>query len=203
MTPQHNEECKRLLRLMGVPVVDAPSEAEAQCAVMAKAGLVYGVATEDMDCLTFGAPKVIRHLMASQSGGNVQAIREFDRATALSELGLSDEQFVDLCVLCGCDYANNIKGIGPVRALDLLRKHGSLERVLAALDPAKYPLPQPYPWRESVAFFKEPEALRGEAMPALKWSAPDEEGLIAFLVGESFVLFFFWRGGAVFFICGT
>lgn len=42
---------------MGVPVIDAPTEAEAQCAVMAKAGLVYGVATEDMDCLTFGAPR--------------------------------------------------------------------------------------------------------------------------------------------------
>lgn len=57
VTKQHNEECKQLLRLMGVPVIDAPSEAEAQCAAMAKAGVVYGVATEDMDCLTFGAPK--------------------------------------------------------------------------------------------------------------------------------------------------
>jgi hypothetical protein len=57
VTKQHNDECKRLLRLMGVPVIDAPSEAEAQCAEMAKGGLVYGVATEDMDCLTFGAPR--------------------------------------------------------------------------------------------------------------------------------------------------
>jgi flap endonuclease-1 len=57
VTKQHNDDCKRLLRLMGVPVIDAPSEAEAQCAEMAKAGLVYGVATEDMDCLTFGAPR--------------------------------------------------------------------------------------------------------------------------------------------------
>jgi hypothetical protein len=51
---------------MGVPVVDAPSEAEAQCAAMAKAGVVYAAATEDMDCLTFGAPRLIRNLMASQ-----------------------------------------------------------------------------------------------------------------------------------------
>lgn len=57
VTRQHNDDCKKLLRLMGVPVIDAPTEAEAQCAAMAKAGLVYGVATEDMDCLTFGAPK--------------------------------------------------------------------------------------------------------------------------------------------------
>jgi hypothetical protein len=66
VTAEHNEDCKKLLRLMGVPVIDAPSEAEAQCAAMAKAGIVYGAATEDMDCLTFGCPRLIRHLMASQ-----------------------------------------------------------------------------------------------------------------------------------------
>lgn len=66
VTKEHNEDCKQLLRLMGVPVIDAPSEAEAQCAAMAKAGVVYGAATEDMDCLTFGCPRLIRHLMASQ-----------------------------------------------------------------------------------------------------------------------------------------
>jgi flap endonuclease-1 len=49
-----------LLRLMGVPVMDAPSEAEAQCAELCKAGLCYGIATEDMDALTFGAPRLIR-----------------------------------------------------------------------------------------------------------------------------------------------
>jgi hypothetical protein len=66
VTGEHNEDCKRLLRLMGVPIVDAPSEAEAQCAAMAKEGVVYGAATEDMDCLTFGCPRLIKHLMAPQ-----------------------------------------------------------------------------------------------------------------------------------------
>jgi 5'-3' exonuclease len=70
VTAQHNEDCKQLLRLMGVPVIDAPSEAEAQCAAMAKAGVVYGAATEDMDCLTFGCPRLVRHLMASQVGAH-------------------------------------------------------------------------------------------------------------------------------------
>jgi len=67
VTGEHNEECKKLLQLMGVPVIDAPSEAEAQCAAMAQAGVVYGAATEDMDCLTFGCPTLIRHLMAPSS----------------------------------------------------------------------------------------------------------------------------------------
>jgi hypothetical protein len=53
-----------------------------------------------------------------------------------------------------------------------------------SLDPAKYPLPEPYPYKEAAAFFAEPEVTPAEQLPPLKWSAPDEEGLIAFLVGE-------------------
>ncbi|XP_039162860.1 flap endonuclease 1-like [Eucalyptus grandis] len=67
VTQQHNEDCKRLLRLIGVPVVEATSEAEAQCAALCKAGKIYAVASEDMDSLTFGAPIFLRHLMDSSS----------------------------------------------------------------------------------------------------------------------------------------
>jgi 5'-3' exonuclease len=66
---------------MGVPVIDAPSEAEAQCASMAAAGLVYGAATEDMDCLTFGCPTLIRHLMAPSSQN--APIQEFSLSVLL------------------------------------------------------------------------------------------------------------------------
>ncbi len=67
VTPQHNEDCKNLLRLMGVPVLDAPGEAEAQCAALAKANKVYAVGTEDMDTLAFGAPVLLRHLTFSEA----------------------------------------------------------------------------------------------------------------------------------------
>ncbi|CAN6469613.1 unnamed protein product [Victoria cruziana] len=67
VTNKHNEDCKRLLRLMGVPVVESPSEAEADCASLCKNGKVYAVASEDMDSLTFGAPKFLRHLMDPSS----------------------------------------------------------------------------------------------------------------------------------------
>ena len=61
------QECKRLLRLMGVPVLEAPGEAEAQCAQLSKEGAVYGVSTEDMDALTFGTARLVRNLMAPAS----------------------------------------------------------------------------------------------------------------------------------------
>ena len=66
VTREHNDECKRLLTLMGVPYIEAPTEAEAQCAVLARAGKVYAAASEDMDTLTFNAPVLLRHLTFSE-----------------------------------------------------------------------------------------------------------------------------------------
>jgi flap endonuclease-1 len=67
MTKDMQEDCKKLLRLMGMPVVEAPCEAEAQCAALAKADKVYAAASEDMDTLCFGTPRLVRRLWASEA----------------------------------------------------------------------------------------------------------------------------------------
>ncbi|XP_039162853.1 flap endonuclease 1, partial [Eucalyptus grandis] len=99
VTQQHNEGCKKLLRLMGVPVVEAPSGAEAQCAALCKAGKVYAVASEDVDSLTFGAPIFLRHLM-DPSSRKVQ-VMEFEISKILEEMNLDMDQFIDVCILSG------------------------------------------------------------------------------------------------------
>lgn len=136
VTKEHNEETRHLLRLMGVPIVEAPSEAEAQCAAMAKADLVYGVATEDMDALTFGTPRLLRHLTFAAS--RKEPIVEIDLATVLRDMNLTMDQFIDLGVLCGCDYTVTIRGIGPMTALKLIQTHGSLEEALKHIDKDKF-----------------------------------------------------------------
>ena len=78
VTKSHNEDAKELLRLMGVPVVNAPCEAEAQCAELAKKNKVFATGTEDMDALTFRTPKLLRKLTYSQSGKEKQPIIEID-----------------------------------------------------------------------------------------------------------------------------
>ncbi|KAJ9105529.1 Elongation of fatty acids protein 2 [Naganishia friedmannii] len=128
-TKQHNEECRRLLRLMGIPVVVAPGEAEAQCAELARAGKVYGAGSEDMDTLTFNAPILLRHLTFSEA--KKAPISEINLKMVLEELEMDMERFIELCLLLGCDYLEPAKGVGPKTALKLMREHGTLANVVA------------------------------------------------------------------------
>ncbi|XP_039042797.1 flap endonuclease 1-like [Hibiscus syriacus] len=183
VTRQHNEDCKQLLRLMGVPVIDAPSEAEAQCAALCNSGKVYAVASEDMDSLTFGTPKFLRHLMDPSS--RKVPVMEFDVAKVLEGLNLTMDQFIDLCILSGCDYCDNIRGIGGQTALKLIRQHGSIEQILQSINRERYSIPDDWPYEEARRLFKEPLVCMDDEQLDLKWSAPDTEGLITFLVNEN------------------
>ena len=137
---KENEDCKKLLRLMGVPVICAPCEAEAQAAALAKAGLVYATGTEDMDALTFATPVLLRKMtFANASKSTVQ---QMNYAKAIEGLELTHAQFVDLCIMMGCDYCDTIRGIGPKTALKLIREHGNIETVLKHVDRSKYGVPE-------------------------------------------------------------
>ncbi|KAF7327502.1 Flap endonuclease 1 [Mycena kentingensis (nom. inval.)] len=131
VTREHNEECRRLLKLMGIPVIVAPSEAEAQCAELARGGKVYAAGSEDMDTLTFSAPILFRHLTFSEA--KKQPISEINLQAALEGLDMDMSQFIDLCILLGCDYLEPIKGVGPKSALKLIREHGGLKGVVQHL----------------------------------------------------------------------
>jgi flap endonuclease-1 len=86
-----------------------------------------------MDALTFRTPKLLRKMTGSQ-GANKVPILEIDVEMVLLGLKLTYDEFVDLCILCGCDYCNTIVGIGPKTALSLIREHKSIENVLKALE---------------------------------------------------------------------
>ncbi|CAN7004177.1 unnamed protein product [Brassica oleracea var. botrytis] len=227
VTKQHNDDCKRLLRLMGVPVADAfvyiqaTSEAEAQCAALCQAGKVYGVASEDMDSLTFGAPKFLRHLMDPSS--RKIPVMEFEVAKVyprlsytlhlkvnviisdfvisfqiLEDLQLTMDQFIDLCILSGCDYCDSIRGIflfyhldrslgtnTHFTALKLIRQHGSIETILENINKDRYQIPEEWPYNEARKLFKEPDVLTDEEQLDIKWISPDEDGIVQFLVNEN------------------
>jgi flap endonuclease-1 len=186
VTREHNEECKRLLRLMGIPYIVAPTEAEAQCAVLAKGEKVYAAASEDMDTLTFNAPILLRHLTFSEQ--RKEPIQEVHLDRVLDGLGLDRDQFIDLCILLGCDYLDPIPKVGPSTAYDLIKKHGSLEAVVNYIekDPKKkFTIPEDWPYKEARELFLNPDVLPADHEDCnFQWKSPDIEGLVQFLVKE-------------------
>ncbi|KAL3749868.1 hypothetical protein ACJRO7_010917 [Eucalyptus globulus] len=189
VTQQHNEDCKRLLRLIGVPVVEAPSEAERERAALCKAGKVYAVASKDMDSLTFGALIFLCHLMDPSSRKvpfiHCDCLNFFlTFLTILEEMHLDMDQSIDLCILSGCDYRESIRGIGGLTALKLIHQHGSIESRGASYALILYQIPDNWPYSEARVLFKEP-IVSMEEKPEIKWTTPNEEGLISFLVNEN------------------
>ncbi|RYP73980.1 hypothetical protein DL771_003291 [Monosporascus sp. 5C6A] len=186
VTREHNEECQRLLKLMGIPYIIAPTEAEAQCAVLARAGKVYAAASEDMDTLCFDSPILLRHLTFSEQ--RKEPIQEIHLDRVLEGLGMDRKQFVDLCILLGCDYVDPIPKVGPHTALKLIREHGTLEKVVDFMknDPkSKYTIPEDWPFADARALFFEPDVRKADdPLCDFKWEKPDIEGLVQFLVNE-------------------
>lgn len=186
VTREHNEECQRLLKLMGIPYIVAPTEAEAQCAVLARAGKVYAAASEDMDTLCFDSPILLRHLTFSEQ--RKEPIQEIHLEKALEGLHMDRKQFIDMCILLGCDYVDPIPKVGPNTALKLIREHGTLEKVVESMenDPKKkYVIPEDWPYQDARELFLNPDVRSADdPLCDFKWEAPDVEGLVQFLVQE-------------------
>lgn len=183
VTQKHNDDCKKLLRLMGLPVIEAPSEAEAQCAQLCKDGKVYAVATEDMDALTFAAPRLVRHL----SSGSEDKAHEYNLEKVIKGLELeSHDEFIDLCILMGCDYCDSIKGIGGKKGLDLIKKHKNIEKIVENL-PNKDTVPKEWPIERARQLFKEPDVIKSDTISEadLKIKDIDEDGIVEFLCKEN------------------
>lgn len=184
VTPEHNAECKKLLKLMGVPYLEAPTEAESQCAELARKGKVYGAASEDMDTLCFNTPVLVRHLTFSEARNQKEPVQEINLEKALEGLDMTLEQFVDLCMLLGCDYLDNIPKIGPKTALEIIRQHKSIEKFIEWNEKAKkYEIPEDFPYAQARELFLNPDVQKGDEID-IKWEAPDVEGLVKFLAVE-------------------
>jgi len=188
VTKEHKTEVQRLLKLMGIPFHDAPSEAEAQCAEFCRGGLVYGTGSEDMDTLTFNSPIILRHLTFSEA--RKMPIDVIKLEEALEGLELTMDQFIDFCILCGCDYLEPLKGVGAKTAYKLIKDNGDLAGAIEAIKDKdanskkeKQTIPDDWPWEEARELFKHPDVTPCAEVD-FKWEAPDVDGLVEFLVNE-------------------
>ena len=133
LNPEMIEESKDLIKALGLPVIQAPSEGEAQAAYMVSKGEIDFEISQDFDCLLFGVPKMVRNLTISERkklAGRLsfETIKPeiIDLSENLNALGIDREQLIALGLLVGTDYnIGGIKGIGPKNALKLVKQHGN------------------------------------------------------------------------------
>jgi flap endonuclease-1 len=171
------DSAKALLDLMGVPWVQAPSEGEPQCAWMCQQGLVFATASQDLDGLLFGSPRLVRNLTTIEGGipGSIDPeLIELD--DVLKKLELTREQLVLLGLLVGTDYNEGVKGVGPADALRRVKENRTFERVLA-----KTPLASDANVREIYEFYLNPPHT---AEVRLELKAPAKERLYRYLVHD-------------------
>ena len=126
MSPYILESSKKLLDYMGIPYVQAEGEGEAQGAYMVEQGDAWAVASQDYDCLLFGAPRIVRNLTLS---GGLSNLEYLELEKVLEELELSREQLIDVALMVGTDFNEGIHGIGAKTGLKLIRNN-SLEDIL-------------------------------------------------------------------------
>ncbi|KAM4611242.1 flap endonuclease 1-like, partial [Discoglossus pictus] len=177
--PGYRSDLQTMLTHLGVPFIQAPSEAEATCAALVSGGQAWGTVTEDMDALPFGSTRLLRNLKADKK----QTIEEYDLPKILEELKMEREQFVDLCILLGCDYSGTIRGVGWKKALRMMREHGSIDGILGAIDQQKHPVPPDFHYSEARRLFLNPEVVDVKSVQ-LEWKTPDRGALVQFLTHE-------------------
>ena len=172
-----------LLKRMGVPYVKAPSEGEAQAAHMAAKGDAYASGSQDMDSLLFGSPRLVRNLSIvgrRKLPGRKEYVEVQPEVIyldkALSLLGITREQLIDIGILVGTDYSPPIEGVGPKTALKIVREHGSIDRAVregaVSLD---------FDYQSVRELFRSPKVTDSYR---LEWSEPDRAGVISLLCGE-------------------
>lgn len=95
---------KDLIRAYGATYYDAPGEADELCAMLTMKGKVWACLSEDMDMFVYGCPRVLRYLSLLQHTVVLYTMEEI-----LSNLGLSQKELREICVLSGTDYNNQTR----------------------------------------------------------------------------------------------
>ena len=166
------ESSKKLLSLMGIPYVEAKGEGEAQAAYLVARGDAYAVASQDYDCLLFGAKRVVRNLAISSNLGNIEY---YELKKVLMKLNITQEQLIDMGILIGTDFSEGMKGVGAKTALKLAHT-GKLKEKIAELQ------------KTSAHDLEEVRQLflnhNVNTDYKIEWKKPDKNGLIEFLCYE-------------------
>lgn len=146
------EQCKELLIMMGIPFINAPEEADSQCAWLAKMGLVDGVLTEDMDILTFGSPRIIRNLTSHKINTTEICLEKI-----LEKIKLTHDEFIEFCILLGCDYCQGLSDFKSNIIYEYYLKNKSIEKTLEAMKHDNLNVPTEINYQDTKKYFLSPK----------------------------------------------
>ena len=151
VTQKHIDNLIELLELLGIPYLKTENEAEIVCAQLNKHNIVNGCLTEDSDYLTNGGNYFLRNFNVNSNEITLYKLHE-----VLKDLELNNDQFIDLCILYGCDYTSTIKGIGQIRGLKLIKQHKSIENIIKYIEENKTPfvIPDDFDYINARRIFK-------------------------------------------------
>jgi flap endonuclease-1 len=183
------EESKELLEAMGILVVQAPSEGEAQAAYLARNNMeVFAAVSQDYDSLLFGAPRLIRNLTLSRRRKTYQGyievkpeIIELERVFNYLEINL--DQLICLGILVGTDYnPKGVPGIGQKKALEIVKKFKTPVRIFQEVEQRIHSLPREdwFEWQDIFEIFHKPNVENFE----LEFPKINEEKIKKILVEE-------------------
>ena len=173
------ESSRILLTYLGIPVVQAPEEGEAQAAYMAMKGDVWAASSQDFDSLLCGAPRLVRNLtltgkrkMPGKDESKEISVELIHLEKVLQETKLTRHQLIDLCILMGTDFNEGVMGIGPKKGLKLIQEHRDLEGAMKVLQV------EIEGYQEIRHIFMEYET---NPEYSLEWKYPDREKVLSLL----------------------
>ncbi len=157
LSPEIIQESKELLEAMGISVIQAPSEGEAQASYMARNNQVYAVASQDYDCLLFGSPRIIQNLTLAKKRKTVSGyieikpeMIELDRV--LNHLQIDHDQMICLGIITGTDYnPGGIFKMGQKKALQAVQKFKQPAIIFKQFPEINFD------WKKIFEMFKKPE----------------------------------------------
>jgi flap endonuclease-1 len=123
VTEESIEKFKEALSILGISWITADGEGEQLACSLCRNGYVDAVLSEDCDCYPLKCPLTL----FNRKGDSIDYILYSDILPALK---MNDDQFLDLCILTGCDYNKRVKELGPARAFKCLLKYGCIETIL-------------------------------------------------------------------------
>ena len=135
-----------------------------------------------MDTLVYGCPKLIRNCV-DKSIKRKDIVSIFDYQKMIEDFNITEDQFIEFCILCGCDYCDSVPKIGNITALKLFKKYGSIEEII---NNTKYAFPENYLdlfHQSKNIFLMWKDKIDIENIDIHK-SQKDMSKLIQFLVGE-------------------